>query len=77
MAAALVGAALAVSGAIMQGITRNPIAEPGLLGINSGAGLALVLAYAFVPHLHYSHYSAVVVGFLPCSCFSIWTFLPN
>lgn len=38
----------------MQGITRNPIAEPGLLGINSGAGLALVLAYAFVPHLHYS-----------------------
>lgn len=54
MAAALVGAALAVSGAIMQGITRNPIAEPGLLGINSGAGLALVLAYAFVPHLHYS-----------------------
>lgn len=45
--AALVGAALAVSGAIMQGITRNPIAEPGLLGINSGAGLALVIGYAF------------------------------
>lgn len=38
----------------MQAITRNPIAEPGLLGINAGAGLALVLAYAFVPHLHYS-----------------------
>ncbi|GAA0058650.1 hypothetical protein ScKU62_11580 [Streptococcus canis] len=38
----------------MQGITRNPVADPGLLGINSGAGLALVLAYAFVPHLHYS-----------------------
>ncbi|EIQ81240.1 putative ferrichrome ABC transporter (permease) [Streptococcus canis] len=54
IAAALVGAALAVSGAIMQGITRNPVADPGLLGINSGAGLALVLAYAFVPHLHYS-----------------------
>ncbi|ACG62951.1 ferrichrome transport system permease protein FhuB [Streptococcus equi subsp. zooepidemicus MGCS10565] len=52
--AALVGAALAVSGAIMQGITRNPIAEPGLLGINSGAGLALVIGYAFFPHLHYS-----------------------
>lgn len=45
--AALVGAALAVSGAIMQGITRNPIAEPYLLGINSGAGLALVIGYAF------------------------------
>lgn len=52
--ALLVGAALAVSGAIMQGITRNPIADPGLLGINSGAGLALVIAYAFFHHLHYS-----------------------
>ncbi|MGT2768483.1 FecCD family ABC transporter permease [Streptococcus ictaluri] len=54
LAAALVGAALAVSGAIMQGLTRNPIADPGILGIQSGAGLALVLGYAFFPHLHYS-----------------------
>ncbi|HER6074544.1 FecCD family ABC transporter permease [Streptococcus pyogenes] len=52
--ATLTGSALAVSGTIMQAIARNPIAEPGLLGINAGAGLALVLAYAFVPHLHYS-----------------------
>ncbi|TYK85773.1 iron ABC transporter permease, partial [Streptococcus pyogenes] len=52
--ATLTGSALAVSGTIMQAITRNPIAEPGLLGINAGAGLALVLAYAFVPHLPYS-----------------------
>ena len=39
-----VGAALAVAGAIMQGLTRNPLADPKLLGINSGAVLAVVLA---------------------------------
>lgn len=37
------GAALGVAGMIMQGVTRNPIAGPGLLGINSGAALAVVL----------------------------------
>ncbi len=40
--AALVGAALAVSGAILQGITHNPLADPGILGISSGAALAAV-----------------------------------
>ena len=40
--AALVGASLAVAGAIMQGLTRNPLAEPGILGINAGATLAVV-----------------------------------
>lgn len=39
-----VGAALAVSGALMQGVTRNPLADPGLLGVNAGASLAVVLA---------------------------------
>src|SRR5699024_3034143 len=37
---ALVGGALAVSGAAMQGLFRNPLADPGLLGISSGASLA-------------------------------------
>ncbi len=41
--AVFVGASLAVSGAIMQGLTRNPIASPTLLGINAGAALALVV----------------------------------
>ena len=54
LAAILVGAALAVSGAIMQGVTRNAIADPGLLGINAGAGLALICAYAFLKNLHYT-----------------------
>ena len=40
----LVGAALAVAGAAMQGLTRNPLADPGLLGVNAGAGLAVVVA---------------------------------
>ncbi|NER27477.1 MAG: iron ABC transporter permease [Symploca sp. SIO1C4] len=42
--AVLVGAALAVAGALMQGITRNPLADPGILGISSGAALAVVVA---------------------------------
>lgn len=42
--AALVGACLAVAGAIMQGLTRNPLADPGILGINAGAAFAVVTA---------------------------------
>ncbi|MFD4442170.1 FecCD family ABC transporter permease [Nocardia sp. NPDC058519] len=41
---ALVGAALGLAGALTQGHTRNPIADPGILGITHGAGLAIVLA---------------------------------
>ncbi|MDV2887062.1 iron ABC transporter permease [Alkalihalophilus pseudofirmus] len=41
--ALLIGAGLAVSGAILQGLSRNALADPGILGINAGAGLAVVL----------------------------------
>ncbi|KAB8316549.1 iron ABC transporter permease [Tolypothrix campylonemoides VB511288] len=41
--AILVGSALAVSGALMQGLTRNPLADPGILGIQSGAAVAVVV----------------------------------
>ena len=41
--AVLVGAALAVSGCILQSITKNELAEPGIIGINAGAALAVVL----------------------------------
>lgn len=44
VAGAFVGASLAVAGAIMQGLTRNPLASPGILGINAGASFAVVLA---------------------------------
>jgi iron complex transport system permease protein len=40
----LVGAALGVAGALMQGVTRNPLAEPGILGVNAGAAFAVVVA---------------------------------
>lgn len=46
--AALVGAALAVAGAIMQGLTRNPLGDPGILGINTGAALGVVAAVFFL-----------------------------
>lgn len=40
----LAGAALGLAGAAMQGVARNPLADPGILGVNSGAALAVVLA---------------------------------
>ena len=53
VAAIFVGAALAVSGAIMQGLTRNPLADPGLLGLTAGANLALAITIAFIPSANY------------------------
>ncbi|MCQ3978127.1 MAG: iron ABC transporter permease, partial [Anaerolineae bacterium] len=46
--AVLVGAALAVAGAVMQGLTRNPLADTGLLGIETGAALGVVAAVYFL-----------------------------
>ncbi|GAA1472220.1 putative siderophore transport system permease protein YfiZ precursor [Corynebacterium felinum] len=43
----VVGASLGVAGALMQGLTRNPLADPGILGINAGSALAVVAAVAF------------------------------
>ncbi|MER7054341.1 MULTISPECIES: iron ABC transporter permease [unclassified Streptomyces] len=45
--AVVVGAALGLSGAVMQGVTRNPLADPGILGVNMGASLAVVTAIAY------------------------------
>lgn len=47
--AMLMGAGLAVSGAVLQGISRNGLSDPGILGINSGAGLAVLLFVSFYP----------------------------
>lgn len=43
----LVGAALGAAGAMAQALTRNPLADPGILGVNAGAGLAIAIAVAF------------------------------
>ncbi|WP_156857342.1 iron ABC transporter permease [Oceanobacillus sp. AG] len=53
IAAIAVGAALAVSGAIMQGLTRNPLADPGLLGLTAGANTALAITIALLPTANY------------------------
>ena len=43
----LAGAALGLSGAVLQGVTRNPIADPGIMGVNAGAAAAVVAAITF------------------------------
>lgn len=48
VAGILVGMALGIGGALMQGVTRNPLADPGLLGINSGAALFVVIGMTFL-----------------------------
>ncbi|KKK39078.1 iron ABC transporter [Mesobacillus campisalis] len=53
IAAIFVGAALAVSGAVMQGMTRNPLADPGLLGLTAGANAALAISIALLPSANY------------------------
>lgn len=45
----LAGMALALSGSILQSITRNDLADPGIIGINSGAGVAIAIFFLFFP----------------------------
>lgn len=70
IAAALVGGFLAVAGAIMQGITRNPIAEPSVMGITQGAtfmiAVALVIQRMF-PHLIISSFEMMMFAFTGAS----------
>ena len=48
VAGLLVGVALGLAGAVMQGVARNPLADPGLLGVSAGASFAVVIAiYVF------------------------------
>lgn len=51
--AMLGGAAMAVSGVLMQAVMKNPLADPGIIGISSGASLAAVLITAFFPNLFF------------------------
>lgn len=69
LAGAMIGAGLAVAGAMMQGMTRNPLADSGLLGLNAGAGLALAICFAFFPEtpftgLMFSSFLGAAVGAL-------------
>lgn len=50
----LIGASFAVAGAMMQGMTRNPLASPGLMGLNAGANFFLVVALVITPTLGFT-----------------------
>lgn len=62
LGAAIVGASFATAGALMQGITSNPLADSGLLGINSGAGLGLAIIFMLNPTPSPTH--AIIGSFL-------------
>lgn len=61
--AAICGAALGISGLSMQAVTRNPLAEPGLLGVNAGAAFAVTLGlFSFALHAPYQIAALAIVG---------------
>lgn len=62
LAGALVGASLAVAGALMQGVTRNPLASPGIMGLTAGAHLALTAGVLAVPGLVHHWAIALSMG---------------
>jgi iron complex transport system permease protein len=61
VAGAIVGAALAVAGAMMQGLTRNPLADSGLLGINAGASFSVVLVVSVLGSSSLAGYAAAAL----------------
>ncbi|MED1470562.1 iron ABC transporter permease [Bacillus salipaludis] len=72
IAAIFVGMALSVSGAIMQGLTRNPLADPGMLGLTAGANAALAITIAFIPSTNY--FGIMVACFIGAAIGSILVF---
>ncbi|MBS4174126.1 iron ABC transporter permease [Bacillus sp. FJAT-49736] len=72
----LSGMALAVSGAILQGLTRNDLADPGIIGINSGAGVGIAIFYLFVPiEAHYFAYVLPAVAFIGALLTAIFIYI--
>ncbi|WP_225883941.1 FecCD family ABC transporter permease [Prochlorothrix hollandica] len=72
LGAIAVGGSLAVAGALMQGLTRNPLADPGLLGINGGAALAVVAAVFWGGDLSLSQYGAWALGGAAAAALTIY-----
>ena len=66
----LVGAALAVSGALMQGLFRNPLADPGFVGVGAGAGLGAVLAIVLGGLLPVGVAAAIGLHLVPLAAFA-------
>ncbi|GGA33130.1 FecCD family ABC transporter permease [Paenibacillus physcomitrellae] len=61
LGAAVTGMAFGAAGALMQGVTRNPLADTGILGVNAGAAFVVALAFAFLPSL--SYFSLILLSF--------------
>src|SRR5580692_898022 len=68
-----VGAALGLAGAVLQGVTRNPLAEPGLLGVSAGAALGAVIAVYFGLATHFMS-AAPLLGLIGALLASMLTF---
>lgn len=62
VAALVVGAALGLAGAVMQGLLRNPLADPGVLGVSGGAGLGAALAISLGLAAHTGAIEAAALG---------------
>ncbi|ANS77354.1 ferrichrome ABC transporter permease [Paenibacillus yonginensis] len=61
LGAAVTGMAFGAAGALMQGVTRNPLADTGILGVNAGAAFVVALAFAFLPGL--SYFNLILLSF--------------
>lgn len=77
----LAGASLAVAGALIQNLTRNPLADPGLLGINAGAGLGVAVVYLLLPVsaavFSWAIPLAASLGGLACAMLIYWSSFKN
>ncbi|WP_414044230.1 FecCD family ABC transporter permease [Macrococcus sp. EM39E] len=62
VAAMLVGMSLACGGAVMQGVTKNPLADPALIGLNSGAALGISILFAISSGANF--FAVILAGFL-------------
>jgi iron complex transport system permease protein len=67
---ALIGAALAVSGAVLQGLFRNPLADPGLIGVSAGASLGAVSIIVLGPTLFLGYAGLLGIYALPVAAFT-------
>jgi iron complex transport system permease protein len=68
--AVMVGGLLAASGAIMQGLFRNPLADPGLVGVSSGAGLVVAATIVGVDRIGSAVTGPLAIGALPAAAFA-------
>ncbi|AJY77387.1 hypothetical protein VN24_00145 [Paenibacillus beijingensis] len=62
LVAAVAGAALAASGLLLQGIVKNPLADPSIVGVSAGAGVGALLLLIVLPHIH--------ISWLPAAAFA-------